>query len=300
VTGRRREPSEIDVLRSALAAAEARAAETEAKAAEAARERAVLAKAEVTIAALRLEIEKLRRAIYGTWSDCKARQLDQLELQLEEFEATAPEDDLAAERLGAPPIAAAPTRERRHAVRKPFPAHLPRERVVVPAPSCCEACGSGRIVRLGEDVTETLEVIPRRWKVVQTVREKFTRRDCERISQPPAPFHPTPRGRAGPNLLATTLFEKFGQHQPLNRQAERYAREGVALSLSTLADQVGACAAALAPLHDWITAHVLTAEDPRMQLPKTEFHTIYEAKPSAAEELTRQLDAIASRIGEER
>jgi transposase len=145
-------------------------------------------------------------------------------------------------------------------VRKPFPAHLPRERVVVPAPACCEACGSGRIVKLGEDVTETLEVIPRRWKVIQTVREKFTCRDCERISQPPAPFHPTPRGWAGPNLLATILFEKFGQHQPLNRQAERYAREGVALSLSTLADQVGACAAALAPLHDRIAAHVRAAE----------------------------------------
>jgi transposase len=95
--------------------------------------------------------------------------------------------------------------------------------------------------------------------VIQTVREKFTCRDCERITQPPAPFHPTPRGWAGPNLLATILFEKFGQHQPLNRQAERYAREGVELSLSTLADQVGACAAALAPLHARIAAHVLAA-----------------------------------------
>jgi transposase len=94
---------------------------------------------------------------------------------------------------------------------------------------------------MGEDVTETLEVIPRQWKVIQTVREKFTCRDCEKISQPPAPFHPTPRGWAGPSLLAMIVFEKFGQHQPLNRQAERYAREGVELSLSTLADQVGAC-----------------------------------------------------------
>ena len=153
-----------------------------------------------------------------------------------------------------------PARERQRAVRKPFPAHLPRERVVVPAPTCCEACRSGRIAKMGEDVTETLEVIPRRWKVIQTVREKFTCRDCERISQPPAPFHPTPRGWAGPNLLATILFEKFGQHQPLNRQAERYAREGVGLSLSTLADQVGACAAALAPLHDRIAGHVRAAE----------------------------------------
>ena len=102
--------------------------------------------------------------------------------------------------------------------------------------------------------------IPRRWKVIQTVREKFTCRDCERISQPPAPFHATPRGWAGPNLLATILFEKYGQHLPLNRQRDRYAREGVDLSLSTLADQVGACAVALKPLHDLIAAHVLAAE----------------------------------------
>jgi transposase len=103
-------------------------------------------------------------------------------------------------------------------------------------------------------------VIPRQWKVIQTVREKFTCRHCEKITQPPAPFHPTPRGWAGPSLLAMILFEKFGQHQPLNRQAERYAREGVDLSLSTLADQVGACAAALAPLHALIEAHVMAAE----------------------------------------
>lgn len=107
-------------------------------------------------------------------------------------------------------------------------------------------------MKMGEDITEALEVIPRQWKVIQTVREKFTCRDCEKISQPPAPFHPTPRGWAGPNLLAMVLFEiepwerhwsegprRGGQHQPLNRQAERYAKEGVEISLSTLADQVG-------------------------------------------------------------
>jgi transposase len=103
-------------------------------------------------------------------------------------------------------------------------------------------------------------VIPRSWKVVQTVREKFTCRDCEKISQAPAPFHVTPRGWAGPSLLAMILFEKYGQHQPLNRQSERYAREGVELSLSTLADQVGACATVLRPLHDLIATHVLAAE----------------------------------------
>jgi transposase len=113
---------------------------------------------------------------------------------------------------------------------------------------------------LGEDVTETLEVIPRRWKVIQHVREKFTCRDCERISQAPAPFHVIARGWAGPSLLAMLVFEKFGQHQPLNRQAERYAKEGVPVSLSTLADQVGACCAVLEPIFRRIEAHVFAAE----------------------------------------
>jgi transposase len=95
---------------------------------------------------------------------------------------------------------------------------------------------------------------------VQHVREKFTCRRCEAISQAPAPFHPTPRGWAGPSLLAMILFEKYGQHQPLNRQSDRYALEGVELSLSTLADQVGACAVALRPLYNLIRTHVFAAE----------------------------------------
>ena len=102
--------------------------------------------------------------------------------------------------------------------------------------------------------------MPRSWKVIQTVREKFTCRACEAITQPPAPFHVTPRGFMGPNLLATILFEKFGQHQPLNRQSERYAREGIDLAVSTLADQVGAATVALKPLHELIARHVMAAQ----------------------------------------
>ncbi len=132
--------------------------------------------------------------------------------------------------------------------------------MVEPAPTECPCCGSARLRKLGEDITETLEVIPRQWKVIQHVREKFSCRDCEKISQAPAPFHVLPRGWAGPSLLAMILFEKFGQHQPLNRQAERYTREGVPLSLSTLADQVGGCCAVLAPLISRIEAHVFAAE----------------------------------------
>ena len=92
------------------------------------------------------------------------------------------------------------------------------------------------------------------------MREKFTCRDCEKISQAPAPFHVIARGWAGPSLLAMILFEKFGQHQPLNRQAERYALEGVPISLSTLADAVGSGCAVLDPLLRLIEAHVLAAE----------------------------------------
>ena len=249
-------PPDVEALRAALAASEARA---DAMAGEAARARAAASGAEAVIATLRLEVEKLRRALYGQRSERRARLLDQLELQLEELETAAREDELAAGRT-APRTGITPAAERRHPARKPFPAHLPRERVVVAAPCTCAACGSGRIVKLGEDVTETLEVVPRSWKVIQTVREKYACRDCERITQPPAPFHPTPRGWAGPGFLAMLLFEKFGQHQPLNRQAERYQREGVELSLSTLADQVGAAAAALAPLHALIERHVMAAE----------------------------------------
>lgn len=248
-----------DDLPSDLAAAHAvilaeRAARMEAEA----RAQAVTSNADVLIARLKLEIEKLRRAIYGSRSERKARLLDQLEMQLEDMEAAATEDELAAERASRSTVVK--SFERRRPSRKPFPDHLPRERIVIAAPQSCPCCGSAKLSKLGEDITETLEVIPRQWKVIQTVREKFSCRACEKITQPPAPFHVTPRGFAGPNLLAMILFEKFGQHQPLNRQSERYAREGIDLSLSTLADQVGACSAALRPLHALIEAHVLGAE----------------------------------------
>jgi hypothetical protein len=105
-----------------------------------------------------------------------------------------------------------------------------------------------------------LEVIPRQWKVIETVRETFTCRDCEKISQAPAPFHVIARGWAGPSLLAMILFEKFGQHQPLNRQAGRYALEGVPISLSTMADAVGSSCASLDPVLKLVEAHVMAAE----------------------------------------
>ncbi len=225
----------------------------------AARAQAVNASTEALIAHLKLEIEKLRRALYGSHSERKARLLEQMELQLEDLEAAATEDELAAEKAAAQ-TQTVQSFERKRPSRKPFPDHLPRERIVIAAPDSCPCCGSAKLSKLGEDITETLEVIPRQWKVIQTVREKFSCRECETISQPPAPFHVTPRGFAGPNLLAMILFEKFGQHQPLNRQSDRYRREGIDLSVSTLADQVGASTAILQPLHALIERHVLAAE----------------------------------------
>jgi transposase len=206
-----------------------------------------------------LQIEKLTRQLYGPRSERAVRLLDQMELAFEELESSASEDEIAAERAVAKTTNVVSFTRKRPA-RQPFPEHLPRERVVEPGPAACLCCGSPRLRKLGEDVTETLEVIPRQWKVIQHVREKFTCRDCEKISQAPAPFHVIPRGWAGPSLLAMILFEKYGQHQPLNRQAERYAREGVPLSLSTLADQVGACVAVLAPLLRRVEGHVFAAE----------------------------------------
>src|SRR5216684_2914813 len=242
-------PDDIEALKAALIVAQA----------EVAAARAQLSADQALIAHLKLQIEKLNRERFGQRSERTARLIDQLELQLEELEASATADELAAERAAAKTTTVAAFTRKRPS-RKPFPEHLPRERVIETAPTACPCCGGARLRKLGEDVTETLEVIPRQWKVIQHVREKFTCRDCEKISQAPAPFHVTARGWAGPSLLAMILFEKYGQHQPLNRQAERYAKEGVPLSLSTLADQVGACCAVLTPLLRRVEAHVFAAE----------------------------------------
>jgi transposase len=235
---------EIIALRAELASEQAARREAEARAAG----------AEAIIAHLKLQIAKMKRDRFGASAE-RSKLLDQLELELEELEAAAGEREAAG---AAEPGAAVRSFTRRKPKRAPLPAHLPRERVVIPGPSACPCC-NGKLAKIGETITESLESIPRQWKVVQTVREKFTCRSCETISQPPAPFHVIERGRAGPNLLAMILEAKFGRHQPLNRQSETYAREGIDLDVSTMADWVGACAAKLAPLRALIRAHVFGA-----------------------------------------
>ncbi len=207
-------------------------------------------------------IAKLRHERFGQSSE-RGALLEQLELQLADLEEDASEAEAQAQAAAQAAAASAKIKvesfERLRPARRPLPAHLPRERVVHPAPSACPCCG-GALHKLGEDVTETLELIPRQWKVIQHVREKFSCRSCEAITQPPAPSHPIARGRAGPGLLAHILFAKYGLHLPLNRQSNTYAREGVELDVSTLADWVGAAAATLMPLILLIRAHVFAAE----------------------------------------
>jgi len=255
-TARDAPPDDIAALKEALATERAKALDI---AAELAVAHAKASEDSALIAQQKLRIAKLERQIYGQRSERSSRLVDQLALTFEELEASATEDELAAEKAVARTTTVRGfTRTRPE--RNTFPDHLPRQRVVIDPPTACECCGGNRLRKLGEDVTRTLESVPRQWKVVETVREKFSCRDCEKISQAPAPFHAVARGWAGPSLLAMIMFEKFGQHQPLNRQAERYALEGVPIALSTMADAVGAVCASVDPLLRLVEAHVMAAE----------------------------------------
>lgn len=227
------------------------------------REQLILAKSEVTVG--RLEIERLklmlakaRREQFGQSSE-RGKLVEQLELAIEDLEETQAEQDTKAE-IAAPEAAKEKLARNPRPPRRPLPDNLPVERIVEPAPCACGKCGSARLHKLGEVVSKTLECEPRRWKIIEHVREKFSCRDCEAITEAPAPSHPIPRGFAGPSLLAMVLVNKFLLHQPLNRQSKTFAREGIEIDVSTLADRVGACVVALAPLIDVIRIHVMSAE----------------------------------------
>ena len=232
-------PDDVDTLKAALL-------ETRAK----------LMGATALIEHLQLVIEKMKREKFGPRSERSQRLIDQMELELEELAAAQGEDEAKAQTAGIP----VRSFTRRLASRRSFPAHLPRRRKVHPAPTTCPCCGGTNLSKIGEDITETLDVVPRQWFVTEHVREKFSCRSCEKISQPPAPFHAIARGFAGPSLLAMILVDKYANHQPLNRQSDKFACEGIELSVSTMADHVGACAATLTPLYELIKAHVLAAE----------------------------------------
>ncbi len=210
---------------------------------------------------LKLVIEKYRRMIFGKKSEKLTGQLEQLEFRLEELETAqaadeAVQDTKEASQQGSTQRAVKP---RRRPARKPLPEHLPREGVThLPAHDCCPDCGS-TLRQFGEDVSEQLERIPATFKVVRHVRPKFACTGCERVVEAPAPARPIERGLPGPDLLAHVLVSKFGNHLPLYRQSEIFAREGVDPDRSTLAGWVGAASELLAPLVDEIRKHVMAA-----------------------------------------
>jgi transposase len=210
---------------------------------------------------LKLQIAKLRRMQFGRSSERITRQIEQLELRLEELETGEGEAAAKAEADTADPMP--PIRERAKPKRQPLPDHLPRQEVVhQPADdgACkCPDCGKG-MARLGEDVTEVLDYVPGHFQVIRHVRPKYACTGCDAITQAAAPAMPTPRGRATPATLAHLLVSKFVDHLPLYRQSEIYAREGVDLDRSTLCDWVGQAAWLLDPVVAAIRKHVFAAE----------------------------------------
>ncbi|MGA2814225.1 MAG: IS66 family transposase [Candidatus Acidiferrum sp.] len=200
---------------------------------------------------LQLLIAKLRREQYGRSSEKLDRQIEQLELRLGELEASRARDVTPAESAVAAPVA--------RPARRPLPAQLPREvRTYTPAQKDCADCGR-EMKHLGEDVSEMLEYVPEHFKVIRHVRVKRVCLRCDRIVQAMAPSRPIERGIAGPALLAHVLVSKYCDHLPLYRQSEIYARQGVPLERSTLAEWVGGCSRLLQPLVEALRRHVMSA-----------------------------------------
>jgi transposase len=213
--------------------------------------------AQAEIAKLRFQLARYRRAEFGRSSEKLAREAEQLELAIETLEADQAERLAAASPVVAAAIEAAT--EAQKPARRPLPEHLPREDVIHSAPCACPTCG-GALRRIGEDVSETLDYVPGRFKVVRHIRAKLSCRACDTVVAAPAPDHAIARGRAGAGLLAHIAVSKYDDHLPLYRQAEIFAREGVNLETSTLSGWVGATAAALQPLIDALAAAVMACD----------------------------------------
>ena len=210
-----------------------------------------LASRDSEIEHLKLLISKLRREQYGRSSEKLDRQIEQLGLRLGELEASRANDNERSESRRDSVVA--------RPARRPLPANLPREvRTYSPPESDCRDCGRP-MKQLGEDVSEMLEYVPEHFKVIRHVRQKLVCLRCDRIVQAMAPSRPIERGIAGPGLLAHVLVSKYCDHLPLYRQSEIYARAGVPLERSTLAEWVGGCSRLMKPLVEVLRRHVMSA-----------------------------------------
>lgn len=250
-------PDDIEALKRLLlerdAEVEQQRLQLAAKHGELEAQRAEVLVARLMIEKLKLEIARLRRIQFGRRSERHDERVMQLELIVEELETT-----LAAMPV-TPAAATVPTSPPAVPVRRPPPAHLPRENVVHAAPCACPECG-GTLKPIGEDVSEQLEYIPEHFKVIRHVRPKFACGRCARLVQAAAPVRPIDKGLAGPGLLAHVAVSKYLDHLPLYRQSEIYARQGIDLDRSTLADWIGGIARLVTPLAELIGRHVMAAD----------------------------------------
>jgi transposase len=207
---------------------------------------------------LKAQLAVLRRARFGRSSEKLDREIEQLELVLGELEESVAESNARTEEAKQEPASPARTKptDRRPGGRKPLPAHLPRERVLHEPAPVCACCGGKALRRIGDEITEVLEYVPSSFTVIQHVRPKMSCRACETIVQAPLPSLPIERGRPGPGLLAHVAVSKFADGLPLHRQSVIYARQGVDLDRSTMADWMGSAAALLRPLVEAIRKHV--------------------------------------------
>ena len=203
---------------------------------------------------LRAIVKELQRALFGRRSE-KTADPDQLQLALEDLEQALAEGEAAAEKSDA--TLQASRRQPRRVNRGALPRHLPRDEVVIePASTVCPCCG-GALHRIGEDVAERLDVIPAQFRVLVTRRPKYGCRACESaVVQAPAPARLIEGGLPTEAMIAHVLVAKYADHLPLYRQSQIYARQGIELDRSTLADWVGQAAAELRPLHERLFEHL--------------------------------------------
>ncbi len=241
-------PNDVEALKGILIEREAALAERSA-ALEAAK--ALVLSQKLELEKLRFEIACLKRMKYGRSSEQLEAQLTQMQLTLEDLEASLAEIP--------EPIRPVPKEPAAKPVRRALPAHLPRQDVVHETAYTCPGCGAA-LRRLGEDVSEMLEYIPGRYQVIRHVRPKFCCAACQKIVQAAAPSRPIARGLAGPGFLAHVLVSKYADHLPLYRQSQIYAREGLELDRSTLADWVGGASELLEPLVGALGRYVLAAQ----------------------------------------
>jgi transposase len=207
---------------------------------------------------LKAQLAAMRRARFGRSSEKLDRDIEQLELAIGELEEGKSQQD--AERENQPSAQALPPSAKAVPVRKPLPDHLPVDRVEHPGACVCPNCGGNRLTCIGTDERNVLEYVPSHFKIVRHARPKMSCRDCETIMQPPLPSLPIERGVPGPGLLAHVAVSKYCDHLPLHRQSVIYAREGIDIERSTMADWIGRMAFLLQPLAEAIGGHVRGGE----------------------------------------